>query len=180
MATVPDTHTFTGGVATSSEANSFIRDPLSFLLNPPIAELRQSVAQTFTTAVSAAVTFNAHDVDEDYTGGNPGHDDVTQNTRYTARYSGWFLVSGAVVFVANATGDRFAWLQINGTDVNASLGFVAGDATAASAVPCRTKLVFLNVGDYIELIGHQTSGGNLNSDAGGRNQSSMTIRWVSN
>jgi hypothetical protein len=180
VSTVPDTHTFEGGVATTSEANTFIRDPLKFILNPPIAELRQTSAQTFTTAVTAAVTFNAHDVDEDYTGGNAGHDDVTLNTRYTARYSGWYLISGAVAFAVNATGDRFSWLMVNGSDVNGSLGFTAADASAVAVTHCRTRKVFLNVGDYIELVGFQNSGGNLLSAVTGREQSSMSIHWVSN
>lgn len=179
MAVVPDTHDFTGGVATSSEANSFIRDPITFLLNPPRAELRQTSAQTFTTSTTTAVQFNAEDVDTDVDGVG-GHDNVTLNTRFTAQFAGWYRISGAVEFVANATGDRFAWWMVNGADVNGSVGFQAGDATASATVAARSKLVYLNVGDYLELVGFQSSGGNLNTVASGRDQSTMSVLWVSN
>jgi hypothetical protein len=178
VATVPDTHTFTDGIATSSEANTYIRDPLNFLLSPPIAELRQDAAQTFTTAVATAVQFGAFDVDTDVDGVG-GHDIATNNTRYTARYSGWYQVAGVVSFAVNGTGDRFAWLMVNGADVNGSLGFTAADATAVTEVACHTKHVFLNVGDYVELIGFQSSGGNLNTAVTTREQPSMSVRWVS-
>lgn len=179
MATVPSSHTFTSGTATTSEANAYIRDPIAFLLAPPRAVLRQAAAQTFTTATITAVQFATEDVDTDVDG-TGGHDNVTNNTRYTARYAGWYLVSGNVTFVANVTGDRFCWLRVNGTDVNGSIGSQAGDATMLASIPCQTKMVFLNVGDYVELIGYQDSGGNLLTSVTTREQPSMTVVWQSN
>ena len=160
MAVVPSSHTFTSGVATSSEANAYIRDP---------------VADSTITAV----TFTAEDVDTDVTG-TGGHDNVTNNTRYTAVYAGWYQVAGGINFTANGTGDRFAWWRVNGTDVNGSSGFLGADATNDNVVMPRTKLVFLNVGDYVELIGFQSSGAPLNTLVSGRAQSNMSVVWVSN
>jgi len=177
VAVVPTPPTIEMGVSDTSEFNQF-RDAIRFVQAPPIAELREVAAQTFTTAVAAAVQFGAFDVDTDVdTIG--GHDIVTNNTRYTARYPGWYQVSGVVAFATNGTGDRFAWLMVNGVDANGSLGFSAGDATAVTETPCHTKHVYLNVGDYVELIGFQNSGGNLNTAVTTREQPSMSVRWVS-
>jgi hypothetical protein len=177
VAVVPEPPTFEIG-ASDTTALNLLRDSIRFLQAPPVAELRQTAAQTFTTGVTTAVQFNAEDVDSDIDAIG-GHDNVTNNTRYTARYPGWYVVSGAVVFAANVTGDRFAWFMVNGSDVNGSLGFVAGDATGTASTPARTKHVFLNVGDYVELVGFQNSGGNLLTSGTGREQSSMSVRWVS-
>jgi len=179
VAVVPSSHTFVDGLETSSEMNSYIRDPIAFLLSSPRAELRQTAAQTFTTGVSAAVQFNAEDVDTGPSG-TGGHDNVTNNTRYTAVYAGWYQISGAVSFAVSAVGDRYCWWSVNGADVNGSLTFTAGDGTAICAITARTKMVFLNVGDYVELIGFQDSGGNLLSSVSTREQPSMSVRWVSN
>lgn len=178
MPAVPVPPTFEVGVSDTTELN-LLRDCLSFLLNPPRAELRQTSSQTFTTSVAAATQFNAEDLDTDVDGVG-GHDNAVNNTRYTARYPGWYLISGACEHNANATGDRFAWLMVNGADVNASVGFIAGDATAATPTPARTKKVFLNVGDYVELVGFQSSGANLGTSVAGRDQSSMSVQWVGN
>lgn len=178
MPVAPVPPTFEVGVSDTTALN-LLRDCQRFLLNPPIAELRQTTLQTFTTSVSAAVTFTTEDIDTDIDGIG-GHDNVTNPSRYTARYAGWYLISGAVEFVANATGDRFAWLAVNGTDVNGSVGFQAGDATGSAAVQARIKKVYLNIGDYVEVIGFQSSGGNLNTVVGARDQSSMSVQWVSN
>ena len=179
MAVVPSSHTFTSGVATSSEANAYIRDPIAFLLARPRAELRQTAAQAFVTATITAVQFNAEDVDTDVSG-TGGHDNAVNNTRWTAVYAGWYQVGGGVSFAVSAVGDRFCWLRVNGTDVNGSMGFVAADATGLAVPMCRTKLVFLNVGDYVELIGYQDSGGNLNTGVTTREQPNMTIIWQAN
>jgi len=159
--------------------NSFFRDPINFLLNRPHAELRQTTTQSFVTGTNTAVQFNAEDVDTDVDGVG-GHDNVTNNTRYTARYPGWYLISGVIEFNANATGTRFAWLAVNGTDVNGSVGRGIADAAGSSVTPSRPKLIFLNVGDYVELIGFQTSGGALGTVVSARDQSSMSVLWMSN
>ena len=41
MAAVPTSHTFVDGLATSSEMNAYVRDPLNFVQRPPIAQMRR-------------------------------------------------------------------------------------------------------------------------------------------
>lgn len=180
MATVPSSHTFIDAVATSSEQNTYVRDPITFILKPPMAELRQPVAQTIATGTPTALTFTASDVDTDYAGGT-GHSNSVNTSRYTANYAGWYQVSGGITWQANATGVRTAEWRVNGSAVLGTLvelQTVTGGL--ACGVPARTKLVYLNVSDYVELWVQQTSGGNLGTSGGTTEQGSMSVRWVSN
>jgi hypothetical protein len=181
MAVVPTPPTITGGVLTSSQLNQY-RDAINFTDNPPRAELRQIVAQTFTTAVAAAFTFTAFDVDQDYLGG-AGHSISVNTSRYTANYAGWYQASGAGSFANNTTGTRIMTTRVNGTVLSGSRLIIPAASSGANAmmVPVRTKHVYLNVGDYVEIWGLQDSGSNLNSDVSAAElQASMTVRWVSN
>jgi len=180
MPVVPGTHTVTGTVATTSEMNTFFRDPINYLLVRPHAQLLQIVVQTLTTAVAAAITFTSETVDTDVDGVG-GHDNVTNNSRWTARYAGWHLLGGGVAFAANATGRRASWWQVNGTAVNgSSVAVAAAIGGLETVVPARSMQVFLNVGDYVELMGYQESGGNLNTFSSTFNASSMSVLWVTN
>jgi len=180
VAAVPVPHTFVDGVYTSSEANTYLRDPLLFLMTPPSAQLRQIVAQNLTTSVGAAITFTTADWDTDYLGGT-GHSNSVNTSRYTANYQGKYLVAGAVAFAASAAGRRLTWWAVNGVTVNASE--TAGPTTAASSceVVARTMEVPLNVNDYVELWAQQESGGTIATNVTFVNASShMTILRVGN
>jgi len=174
VATVPTTPDFTSGVSSSTQFNQ-LSDAIDFLLSPPIAELRQTVAQTLTTGVWASVTFDVEDKDS-----VSGHDTVTNNSRYTAVYAGWYQCSGGVGFVVNATGIRGTRWSVNGTALNGSQTSEAPTTVTAAQWTPRTKQIYLNVGDYVELQAFQSSGGNLNTDVTTTNQSHMSVRWVSN
>lgn len=178
MATVPETHTVVGGLATSSEMNSYFRDPIAFLQNKPAARLRQTVAQILTTATYASITFTTEDFDDDPDGVG-GHDNAVNTSRYTARYAGWYRLGGAVNFTSNATGIRACRWTVNGTAVNASesIGQSVSVGGFGSSAVARAEHVFLNVGDYVELQGRQDSGGNLNTDVNAAAMSSMSIAW---
>lgn len=178
MAALPTLPTFTDGPSSSSQMTQ-LRDAINFTMRPPVAMLRQTSAQTLSTGTSTAIQFNAEDVDDDVDGVG-GHDNVTNNTRYTARYPGIYLVSGGVTFAANATGFRLLWFRVNGIDINGSLvelNAVTGGAVAGMAT--RTIEQYLASGDYVELIAHQTSGGNLNTSVGTFEQPHMALAWKS-
>ena len=174
MAVVPSSHTFVDGLATSSEANSYIRDPIAYLLTRPIAKLRQSVAQSLTSGAFAAITFNAEDVDS-----AGGHDNVTNNSRYTAQYAGWYFIPFTVGYATSAVGRRIGLLRVNGADVNGT-GYATGAFATFATVVSAASLVFLNVGDYVEVFAYQDSGGALNTSVGfAYEQSTMNVVWVS-
>jgi len=175
MATVPVQITWVSGqVVTAAQMNANVRDAVNFLLNPPAAAVRQTVAQTLTTAVSTAITMDIEDRDND------GMHSTSSNTsRLTANTPGWYLAAGGVTFVANATGSRTTFWRLNGTTVQPALGGnqVTASAGASSRVPCAPYHFFLNVTDYLEILGNQNSGGNLNTEALTGEQPSLSALW---
>jgi len=179
MPTVPQVPAVTTGIYTSSQLSA-LATATNFNARPPRAQLLQTVVQTLTTAVAAPITFTTEIIDTDYLGGS-GHDNVTNPSRYTANFPGLYLLGGGAAFAANATGRRACWWQVNGIAVNGSS--VAGPAAIGgleTVVSAREIEVFLNVGDYVELMGYQESGGNLNTFSSTFNASSMSVLWVSN
>lgn len=179
MAVVPDSHDFIAGVATTSEMNTYVRDPIRFALNPPLAELRQTVVQSIPNGTGTPITWDVEDWDKN-PAGTPQHDNVTNNSRFTAVFAGIYELGGAGGFAANVTGQRVtAWI-INGSTVNGSQVSDQALGALGNKVAARSKLVFLNVGDYVELTLFQNSGGPLNTNVTSNEQSSAMIRWVSN
>lgn len=179
MAVVPNTHTFANVVFDSSELNSYIRDPLLFLLSKPAAELRQTVAQSIANATWTSITFDVEDLDNDPTGAG-GHSTSVNTSRYTAVYAGWYLLGGGCSFIVNATGQRGVAWAVNGTLVNASRSFFDASAAVGMDIAARVKRVFLNVGDYVELQCWQNSTGLLNTAVAAESASSMSIAWERN
>lgn len=177
MPAVPTYPTIVGGVLTTSQLAQLAAVE-QFLQTPPLARLRQTAAQTFTTGVSAAITFTAEDVDTDVDAVG-GHDNAVNTSRYTARYPGWYQVSAAVTYAVNATGTRHVNYQVNGASVNGADACVPAQATLSARCVGRTIHVYLNAGDYVETTGFQNSGGNLNSGVSAVEQSTLDVRWVS-
>lgn len=179
MATVPATRTFVDGVFLSSDPNTYIRDPLNFLLNKPVAELRQTVLQSLPSGAWTSITFTTEDIDTDVSG-TGGHSNSVNTSRYTAVYPGWYLCSGGVGYVATATAQRGTRWTVNGTAVNGSATFVPTTAAFDVLIASRTKRIFLNVGDYVEMQAWQDTGGLLNTNVSAENQSHMSIGWERN
>lgn len=176
MAIVPASHTFGNGIADSSEANTYIRDPIAFLLAKPLAELRQTVAQSLTTSTFTGITFDV----EDYDLPAGQHDTAVNSSRFTAVYAGWYHCTGGVGYAASATGRRASRWAVNGTGQNGSQTIGVATATGVCQVAARGKNIYLAIGDYVELQGFQDTGGALNTDVATSGQSHMSVFWVSN
>lgn len=177
MATVPVTRTWVSGeVVTAAYMNNNLTAVLAWLLAPAICQVRQLVSQSVPNNTATVITFTGEDVDT--TG---MHSTSVNTSRLTAVYPGWYKADGAPAWAANATGRRLGGWKVNGSDVNASYG---GQQTTASGVcvsAARGILVFLNVGDYLEMIGRQESGGALSTTVGaGVDQSHALVIWTSN
>jgi hypothetical protein len=111
---VPSTRLFQAGeVETGAYLNSAVTNLGNFMLGKPIAQMRQTVAQTFTNSTAAAVTFTTEDVDRDN-----GHSNSVNTSRYTAQTAGWYRISGATSFASNTTGVRAAYWYLNGSQLS--------------------------------------------------------------
>lgn len=176
MPVVPTPPTILDGITPSSTWNQF-RDAIRFLQAKPVAQMRQTSAQTLTTAVFTPIEFQVETFDLDIDGVG-GHDNSVNPSRFTSRYQGYYLASGLVTFLANAAGARHAGWRVNGIDVPGSYLSVTPTAADVNGVAPKAMRVFLDIGDYVELIGFQSSGGNLATYiATSAYQSGMDIGW---
>lgn len=184
--TVPAPHSpwVAGTDYTTAALLQTISDSILYLLGSttsvstrrPTVQMRQTVAQSITSGTFTAVTFDAEDLDYDN-----GHSTAANTDRYTANTTAWYSVSGGVSYAANATGMRGLRYTVNGTGVNGSeVNVQAGPASVTTSVPGRTMLVFLNSGDILRVEAFQNSGGALNTSVAGSQQSTLTVREVSN
>jgi hypothetical protein len=178
VATVPVPPTILAGDIPSGDDWDAVLDCLTFALNKPAAKLRQTVAQTLADATFTGLTFTTEDLDSDPTGAG-GHSTSSVTSRFVAVYAGWYRLEGGCSFATNATNQRGSRWAVNGTAVNASAVLLAS-VGAGTVVPARGDLVFLAVGDYVELQGYQNRGGTLDTFISAEYSPSATISWDRN
>lgn len=166
---VPNPRTAVAGEFETAAFMNMFRDAVNFLANKPLAVLYQASAQSFASSSGAAVTFDSTTTDT-----YGGHSNTTNNSRYVAIVAGWYLVVGTVTWANVAGGNRNVSINKNGAGVP-QFG-TAVPAASALVFPAgqSTALVQLNVGDYVEVIAYQDSGGAVSTHANG---SSMAVMW---
>ncbi|MFC8676667.1 hypothetical protein ACFUEN_28780 [Streptomyces griseorubiginosus] len=131
-----------------------------------------------TQSVASGTTDTAIALDtEDYDSDN-GHSTVTNNSRYTVQVAGTYLIAATLGFATNATGNRKVGINVNGA--NARGGVVQSNAFASNSF-CASVVTeqALAVGDYVELVGWQTSGAALNTAAGTGFGPVLMCHWIS-
>jgi hypothetical protein len=116
-------------------------------------------------------------------GADAAHFDNT-NDRLLIHRSGLYLVQGSIIFAANGTGIRSLQLAPNGSTPSTGTGTIDTDAIAGSAAAGATlrgsTIWRFNAGDYVELYGFQSSGGNLAYSVGSPRLTWLSIAWLSN
>lgn len=133
------------------DSTDFVRD-----IAYKVSAYRNNTAFTLTTSGTLyAIPLNAEEFDS-----HSQHDNSTNPERFTCVKAGTYLVTGMATFTANATGNRDALLRVNGTNYVGQNRYAAM-ASGSTSVPVFA-MVELAVGDYVELIGRQYSGGSLN------------------
>lgn len=120
--------------------------------------LYKSGNQSISNATLTAITFDSEHFDTD-----AYHSTSTNTSRITipSGKNGYYRISGTLKWDPNGTGDRACAIYKNGSNVRWVYQMGAG----ASAVYNFSFAITLNlaVGDYVELYGYQSSGGNLNA-----------------
>lgn len=169
---------FSNQLVNAAKIQANITDPLNDLntrttnpLNPPLAMLYQNTAQSVPNAAFTAITWDTEVADT-----HNGHDLITNPTRYTSQIAGWYEVDGQISWAPNATGRRIASIFVNGAELGYTRDEIVPTATAGTSLSCKaTALVFLNVNDYVEIRGFQSSGGALNTAV---TPTRVNINWV--
>lgn len=176
--TAPVPHTWVDNEFASAAGflNPGVRDPMLFLLDPPMCVLRQTVAQSLATATFTSLTFTTEDYDNEPLG---MHDPTVSNTRITCRTAGRYFVTSGVGFVSNATGRRGLRVLLNGAAVNASQIVVPATGSSGFGVAGRSVYVPMSVGDYLELQAYQDSPAALSTDVVAAVAPSFSARWSS-
>lgn len=170
-----------GGTAISSSAFGIpVATDLGILANPPRVRAYQSAATTsLTSGTVTAIGFDAEDAQ--FADPQGLHSTTTNNSRFTVP-SGWagvYSYSGIVTFAGNATGARTVGVGINGvTPINGSENTEAPGNTTQTAVLIADE-VFLNVGDYLQLLAVQNSGSTLATVIALPFTSRFTVTWRS-
>ena len=162
-----------GNFDTAAWWNSNVYQLLTYGLNPPIFVGTQTVTQS-----TANNTWTAIALDQEQTDTYGGHTTTTNTSRYTAQVAGWYTVCGVSVWGANATGSRGSRLHVNGATIQGSTGLIATVTTGSlTGITSATRAVFLNAGDYVELAGYQSSGGNLSTGVATDLSSALFVAW---
>lgn len=94
------------------------------------------------------------------------HSLTTNSSRITCRTGGAYLLCGHLLFSASSSGKRGIALRLNGSVQIARAGLFPADADdfgLSAATVC-----WMDAGDYIELLGYQSSGASLAVKAAAR------------
>lgn len=144
------------------------------LANIPVAHLIQTSAQSIPSAVFTAIQYNTETLD---TAG--GHDNVTNNTRYTCQKVGKYLLMGGVA-TASAAGFRATRWALNGTSIAGSQMDTNPQTGAEWPCTVRPIVVTLAINDFVELQLYQDiGGGSLNTAVSNDTRSSMSVVFLS-
>lgn len=172
---VPSPRTWSvGEIETGSNFNASVRDATTFLLNPPICNAIQATFQTVSTGLWTPLTLDSTVVDS-----YGMHSNSTNNSRATAQVAGWHLVSAASCWVSNATGWRGIRILKNGSTAIAGSGTeITANSSGVTAIATPSVFVYLNVGDYVEGEGYQTSGANLATSVNNDANCALTVIWL--
>lgn len=161
-----------GDTGNAALLDAAIRDPITFLMNPPIAQYAQTSTQSLPSSAFTAITWPTPTLD--YYGGYS----ASTPTRYTPTAAGWYLAIGNVGFAStsSAPGARDVQICKNGTG-NVINEVSLGNAAAFNTVVGVASLVFCNgTTDYLEVYADQNSGAPIASVVSGR--TSFTVVWI--
>lgn len=153
------------------------RDVLRFLRYPPVARIHSiGTTQTLASGGWQTIAFGGESIDN-----YGGHDNVTNNSRYTCQRAGLYYVYGlaAVTEPAVPAGYRASRLLVNGTTPYGGMSTMAAVSTTAGTALPASALLRLNAGDYVELQMMHNQGTALSVRDGTGDCSRLIALWMS-
>lgn len=152
-----------------------VRDALTFLGNPPICNAVQATSQNVSTGTSSWTSLALDSTAVDSYG---MHSNTTNNSRATSQAAGYYMVFTAACYASNATGWRGTRSARNGAAIAGGAGEFGANGSGVTAIPSPPVITYLNIGDYVEAQGLQTSGATLGTSINSDADSSLTAVWV--
>lgn len=129
----------------------------SIQANVPTCRVYRTTAQSIPNIAWTALSFDAERWDTDTL-----HDNATNPSYLTCRTAGKYLVTFTAGFALNATGVRGYCFRVNGGSLQ---GVAMANAMSGNAhYGGSTLIVDLAVGDFVECLVYQSSGGALTID----------------
>lgn len=126
----------------------------------PVARLGKSVSQNVADSTEVTITFD-RETGTNYGDTDDMHSIVSATGRITFKRAGWSIVGGQIGWSSSGVGGRRA--RIRKTSVNGDTVIITQEtpATSGADYTAVTTLVKHAIGDYVELLGYQTSGTTL-------------------
>lgn len=149
--TTPRTWT-TGELVTASIMNLDHRDNLNFLFNGASARVNRSANKSIPSGTLTAIDFDQERFDTDTI-----HDNITNNTRLTAKTAGKYVIVGNVNWAVNASGNyRQTMILLDGASV---IAVHSHDPNGVHASETSISTIWwMLVNQYVELLVQQDSG----------------------
>jgi hypothetical protein len=124
-----------------------------------IGKMYKNAAQSVASGNSSFILLDTNEIDVNIT------IDTTQN-RITIEEAGYYYICGQVGWSATVDANVYiAEIALNGTVITST--FLQASATGAYyLMPTVSLIKYLSVGDYIQLKGGQSTGGNVNTLGG--------------
>jgi len=124
----------------------------------PRVNVGRTVAQSVPSGTPTIIGWDSESFDTDSM-----HDNVTLFTRLIvpAGLTGRWRVEAQVGFAANATGTRAVWITVNGVSTRWTQSENPVNSASAGVGLYTSRELMLNAGDYVELVGFQSSGINI-------------------
>jgi len=143
----------TGAVAPAAWGDG-LRDNQEFFIDPPACSVFDGIGQTLSNSTAAALACGSETFDNDAM-----HSTVSNSSRITVQTAGRYLFIVTAEFGTNATGIRQVFFRTNGTTTLQGSRFNASNTFGS--IFQAVQMIPLAVGEYVEAMGFQNSGGNL-------------------
>lgn len=131
----------------------------------PAVRVMHNAAQSIANATDTTLAFNTEIFDQAGNAADTMHDNVTNNSRLTARYAGIYEIKLNIEWAGNATGERYISFRINGSTIIAAER--RSPVSTPATVHVLSTLWSMAVNDYVEARVFQNSGGALNVNSFG-------------
>lgn len=143
---------------TNTRTNLFARmaDQIRPVTTGQGARVYNNANISIPNATVTVLTFNSERFDNDNI-----HDTSTNTSRLTCQTPGIYLITACVRFAANATGQRQAYIRLNGSTIIAICTTNNTGASIATDIALAT-IYSLSATNYVELCVYQNSGAALN------------------
>ncbi|MFF5703386.1 hypothetical protein ACFY7H_12895 [Streptomyces sp. NPDC012794] len=132
---------------------------------------KQTITQSVGNTLWAPLSMDSEILDT-----HGGHSTITNNTRYTCQVAGWYDVRGRAAFANNNVGARGARIHLNGSFIQGAAN-LCSPGNLAGVVEVN-HILYLGVGDYVEVAGGQNSGGSLSTAYSGEAGSMLYVTYL--